>query len=212
MSKLTVKKLILGGLQTNCYIAGNDDCGKCAVIDPAADADTILSKAKEMGYEIESIILTHSHFDHFEALEELYLKTDATVYVSSADKPGLIYPQLNLSAAFYGIPLTFEHPVTTVDEGDTINIGSSHLSVISTPGHTAGSVCYISHDDKLIFSGDTVFAGTIGRTDFPGGDYGTIINSLNRILTYDAEYSILSGHGDITDVATEKRCNPYYKR
>ena len=212
MSKLTVKALILGDLQTNCYIVGNDGCKKCAVIDPADNALKILSTAKDMGLEIESILLTHSHFDHFEALNDLYDATNAKVYVSSIDRPGLTYPQLNLSASFFGAPLTFEHDVTELNEGDTVNIGDEAWQVISTPGHTPGSLCYIYHTDKIIFSGDTVFAGTIGRTDFPGGDYNSIISSLNRILNHDADYTILSGHGEPTDVGTERKYNPYYKR
>jgi len=107
-----------------------------------------------------------------------------------------------LSAPF-GFPFNEIKADHTFGDGDVLNLCGMTFKVIFTPGHTTGSVCFLVED--ILFSGDTLFSGSIGRTDFPGGDYGTIINSLNRILTYDAEYSILSGHGDITDVATEKR-------
>ncbi|MBR5527430.1 MAG: MBL fold metallo-hydrolase [Clostridia bacterium] len=207
---MKIKILSLGALQTNCYIFGND--GKCAVIDPAACAAEIHSAAQEMGMTIEKILLTHSHFDHFEALEELYNMTGAQVMVSVHDSSGLKNPQLNLSSSFGFTPLTFNDKVTEIAEGDIISVGNKNLTVMSTPGHTPGSVCFISEENKIIFSGDTVFCGSIGRTDFPGGNFDAIIDSLKRVLTLDGNYKIFPGHGCSTTVETEQRSNPYYRQ
>lgn len=208
---MKIKSLVLGALQTNCYIVGDDDCCQCAVIDPAADASSIIAAASEMGCEIKKILLTHSHFDHFEALNELYNKTGAQVLVSADDKPGLSYPQLNLSSSFGFGTLIFQGEVTAFHDGDSITVGNVILEVMSTPGHTPGSVCFILHDSKTIFSGDTVFAESIGRTDFPGGSFEAIIHSLNAVLAMDKDYKIMPGHGPVTTVEKESKYNPYYR-
>ena len=210
---MKIKTLSLGALSTNCYIIEDETAQKCAVIDPADNARKILSETEIKGIKIEKIILTHVHFDHMLALPELYEKTGAQVVVGQYDAPALSHPVLNLSAAFTGEGFTFSGEYKTVHEGDEISVGDSvKLKVMSTPGHTPGSLCFAANDGKSLFTGDTVFAGTIGRTDFPGGNLETILHSLSRVLSLDEGLTIYSGHGPCTSVKEEKMCNPYYRR
>lgn len=206
---MRIKTLILGALGTNCYILEDTATRKCAIIDPADDVGRILQETEKRGIDIECIILTHTHFDHMLALNELYEKTGAVVYVGRGDKAGLFEPTLNLSAFMGNAVCVFSGEARVLSEGDTVTFGEITLDVIETAGHTPGGICLISQKDLCIFTGDTVFAGSIGRTDFPGGDYNTIINSLERVLSYPDEFLIYPGHGAATTVANESVCNPY---
>ncbi len=206
---MTVKKLVLGDLSTNCYIIWQDDSDTCAVIDPAAHAETILSEAKKYGKTIDSILLTHCHFDHIGALEELVYQTGAAVYAGAREVDGLSDPYTNLSFHM-GHLISFCGKVNKLYDGSILIAGGVPMRVIETPGHTVGSVTFVADHAKTIFSGDTVFRGNIGRYDFPGGDYKTIIDSLLRVLACPEDYSILSGHGNDTTVAHEKNNNRFY--
>ena len=141
----------------------------------------------------------------------LYEKTGAEVFVGSADIPALSYPALNLSSSF-GSPFVFDGAVSELCENDIIWLGETMITVMETPGHTPGSVCLLLKEENVIFSGDTVFAGSIGRTDFPGGNFTAIINSLKRVLSLDKTIKIFSGHGPETTVARELSSNPFYLR
>lgn len=209
---MEIKTLVLGGLGTNCYVLEDSEKRVCAIIDPADDADSILRVTEKRGVKIEKIILTHAHFDHMMALPELYEKTGAQVLVGQYDAPGLSLPMLNLSQAFMGNTFTFSGSYDTVVEGDVITVGENiRLSVLETPGHTPGCLCFLSEKDRCIFTGDTVFAGSIGRTDFPGGNFEAIIASLTRVLSLDGDLSIYPGHGASSLVCDERACNPYFR-
>ena len=210
---MKIKTLPLGALSTNCYIIEDEAAQKCAVIDQADNSSAIIAATEKQGIKIEKIILTHAHFDHMMALPALYEKSGAQVIVGRLDAPALSHPVLNLSSSFMGASFTFTHEYTTVDEGSEITLGDNvKLKVMSTPGHTPGSICLVANDEKSVFTGDTVFAGTIGRTDFPGGNLETILKSLSRVLSLDEKLTLYSGHGPITTVGEEKRSNPYYRR
>lgn len=208
---MKIHALILGALSTNCYIIEDEKTKKCAVIDPADQCERIISEIEKLGLSLEMIILTHVHFDHMEALNGLYEKTGAEVFVGSADIPALSYPALNLSSSF-GSPFVFDGAVSELCENDIIWLGDTMITVMETPGHTPGSVCLLLKEENVIFSGDTVFAGSIGRTDFPGGNFTAIINSLKRVLSLDKTIKIFSGHGPETTVARELSSNPFYLR
>ena len=210
---MKIKTLPLGALSTNCYIIEDETAQKCAVIDPADNAQEILRVTEMCGVKIEKIILTHAHFDHMMALPQLYEKTGALVVVGQYDAPGLTLPTLNLSSAFMGKNFTFDGNYKTVHDGDEISVGDSvKLKVMSTPGHTPGSICLVANDGKSVFTGDTVFASSIGRTDFPGGNLAAILDSLSRVLALDEDLILYPGHGPSTLVRDEKACNPYYRR
>lgn len=225
---MEITKLVLGALGTNCYIAVDEATRKCAVIDPAADASGILRACRlaASGLKPEKILLTHAHFDHFGALNELCgYGCDGSiginsvgglpfpeVYIGEYDMAGLTTPELNLSLSFAGFPMKFMGKAVPLSDGDTVTVGESTLKVIETPGHTPGSICFFDEKDGNIFSGDTVFAGSIGRTDFPGGNYSAIIESLEKVLKLDGKTVVYPGHGEPTTVEKERMTNPYFTR
>lgn len=208
---MKIHALVLGALSTNCYIIEDEKTKKCAVIDPADSCEAILSEIRKHGLSLEMIILTHVHFDHMEALSELYEKSGAVVYAGSDDIPALSHPALNLSSSF-GNPIVFDGPVSELCEGDIVRLGDTEITVMETPGHTPGSVCLFCKKENVVFSGDTVFQGSIGRTDFPGGSFTAIIRSLKRVLSLDKDCMLFSGHGPETTVAKEIVSNPFYLR
>lgn len=204
---MKVHTLLLGALGTNSYLLEDEDTHTCAVIDPADEYGVIRSELSRLGLTVAAILLTHVHFDHIGALYELARDTGATVYVGESDRAALSEPTLNLSAAF-GNPIVYGGKVTTVRDGSVIPLGNSKITVLETPGHTPGSVCYLTEEG--VFCGDTVFREGIGRTDFPGGSTSAILESLDTILALDEERTLYPGHGGVTTVEHEKRYNPHY--
>ena len=192
---MNVKTLTLGLYQTNTYIVSNN--AEAVVIDPGYEADTILDELE--GRKLKAIVLTHGHFDHVGAVRELVAETGCDVYIhpAEADLPPMITAG----------PLYYTH---TYADGDRISpIAGLELTVLHTPGHTPGSVCLLWGD--RMFSGDTLFEGSCGRMDLPGGDHLQMHQSLNRLIGLRADYRIHPGHGGCTTLAAEKRYNPYLR-
>ncbi len=192
---MNIQTLALGAYQTNCYILtrGSD----ALVIDPGYEADTILDALQ--GLELKAVLLTHGHFDHVGAVKDLAAETGCAVYIHAAE--GTMPPMMTAG------PLYYTH---TYGEGDTISpIPGVNLTVLHTPGHTPGSVCLLCGQD--LFSGDTLFAGSCGRVDLPGGDPAQMIQSLSRLASLQADYRVHPGHGESTTLAREKRYNPYMR-
>ena len=193
---LQIHTLPLGDYQTNCYIlhqAGNRDC---LVIDPGYEPEIILSYLSEKGLTIQAILLTHGHFDHVGAVRELAAQTDCRVYLNPKE---LAMPPM-LTAG----PLYYTH---TYGEGDRLDIAGISLLVLETPGHTPGSVCLIT--ENHLFSGDTLFRGSCGRTDLPCGDHRAMTESLKRLAALREDYNVYPGHGSNTTLAREQKTNPY---
>ncbi len=196
----------VGELGTNCYIAYAAD-GQAVVIDPAADAKRILDTVKINNLTVRFVLLTHAHFDHIAAAATVCDATGAPLCVGAADAPLLADACRNLSAYFapqQAVTLTADR---LLREGDAIAVGNDCLTVMETPGHTPGSVCYLG--DGVLFAGDTLFAGSIGRTDLPEGDMTTLRQSLARLAALPEDYTVYPGHGASTSLDTEKRANPY---
>ena len=192
---MNIQKLTLGLYQTNIYILSNDT--EAVVIDPGYEPDIILDALE--GKELKAILLTHGHFDHVGAVKELVAETGCKVYIHAAD---LSLPPMITAGQLY-----YTH---TYAEGDTVcPIEGAALHVLHTPGHTPGSVCLILGD--RMFSGDTLFEGSCGRMDLPGGDQLQMHQSLNRLVSLQADYHIHPGHGGSTTLAAEKRYNPYMR-
>ena len=192
---MNIQKLTLGLYQTNTYLLANDT--EAVVIDPGYEADTILDALA--GKTLKAILLTHGHFDHVGAVKELVAETGCDVYIHAAE--ATMPPMVTAG------PLYFTH---TYDEGDTVSpIEGLELTVLHTPGHTPGSVCLLLGDQ--MFSGDTLFEGSCGRMDLPGGDQLQMHQSLNRLTALQADYHIHPGHGGSTTLAAEKRYNPYMR-
>ena len=190
--------LTLGLYQTNCYIIHDEQSKTCCVIDPGYEADSILDECDKLGLSIEAILLTHGHFDHVGAVKELVAETGCQVYLHAAD---LSMPPMMTAGQLY-----YTH---TYDEGATLNLAGLSISVLHTPGHTPGSVCLLTGNS--IFSGDTLFAQGCGRTDLPGGDWATILQSLNRLGRIEGNFWVYPGHGPSTTLSQEKKYNPYMK-
>lgn len=193
---LLVQTLCLGDLHTNCYVIQDRQSSRCCLIDPAENAEYILSYLKKAGLTLDTILLTHGHFDHVGAVREIAADTDCKVYISEQD--------LALPSMLTGGPLYYTH---TYKDGDHLHFPGLDIDVVHTPGHTPGSVCLLVEDS--MFSGDTLFARTCGRTDLPGSDPAAMIKSLYRLAEMKTDYRVFPGHGRATTLAEEKKYNPY---
>ena len=187
----------VGAYQTNCYMVwGEGD--KCVLIDPGYEANALLEQVEKQGKTLEAIFLTHGHFDHVGAVKDIAAETDCKVYIHPQE---LVLPEALTAGKLYH--------THTYDEGDTVTAAGLTFHVLHTPGHTPGGVCLLCED--VMFSGDTLFAGSIGRTDFPGGDYDTIKMSLNRLPSLEGNYRVFPGHGEDTTLDFERRTNAYLR-
>ena len=195
---LTLHTLPLGAYQTNCYILHQEDSSSCVVIDPGYTPEVILDFLAGKGLKLEAILLTHGHFDHVGAVRDLAAETGCKVYLNPDDLS--MPPRMTAGPLYY---------TDTYSDGDTLSPAGIPFQVLSTPGHTPGSVCLIA--ENYLFSGDTLFAGSRGRTDLPGGSTRAILESLRRLAALPQDYSVHPGHGESTTLAWEKQYNPYMK-
>lgn len=193
-----IDTLCLGSYATNCYIVREETSTGCVVIDPGYDPEDILSYVEGKGLSVEAILLTHGHFDHVGGVKQLAADTDCKVYL--CDK------ELSLPSMMTGGGLYYTH---TYQEGDTLPLAGLMFQVMHTPGHTPGSVCLLTED--CMFSGDTLFAGSCGRVDFPGSSVADMRSSLARLQALAADYRVYPGHSESTTLAREKAYNPYLK-
>ncbi len=201
---MIIKKLVVGPLQENCYIAGDEKTNKAIVIDPGDEPDRILELIRDNNLEVTAVILTHAHFDHIGAAGDIKKATGAKILIHNADKE--LYTGARDQAAFWGYDLDdLPEPDGFIKEGDEINIGELIFTVLHTPGHSPGGVCL--YGEGALFTGDTIFQGSVGRTDFHGGDMAQLKESFKRLLRLPENTVILSGHGPETTVGREKREN-----
>lgn len=193
---LHIEMLPLGAYQTNCYIVWNEGSEQCLVIDPGYESEEILKQAQ--GKHIAAILLTHGHFDHVGGVRYLASETDCRVYICPEDLS--MPPQMTNGPIYY---------TDTYAEGDVLELAGISLKILHTPGHTPGSVCILAED--TLFTGDTLFQDSCGRTDLPGGDWATILKSLRRLKALEGDYKVYPGHGPSTTLQDEKRFNPYMR-
>ena len=198
--------LVLGAYQTNCYIVWAEGSKTCAVIDPGYDPERILARLSQLGLTLEAILLTHGHFDHVGAVEALTKTTGCALWMREAD-----YTQFKNPMNDYLYPLHDKDfcEVSFCEEEEIIRAGGLKFSVIETPGHTWGSVCFLCED--AMFCGDTLFAGGCGRIDLPGGDRQTMALTLERLCELDTDYRIFPGHGGSSTLSYEQKTNPYLR-
>lgn len=193
---------IVSSYETNCYLLIDEQTNDAALIDPGDDAAMLEQFVKEQDVTLRYILITHGHRDHTFAVPEVKKAfPDARVYIHKKDADG---------TGFYSYPLSEMIPdLCTYDDGDTLPLGSLTVAVITTPGHTEGGVTLKVGD--VLFTGDTLFAGSMGRTDFPGGNAGTMYESLRRLAALPGDYQVYPGHMDPTTLEAERKNNIYLK-
>lgn len=201
---MKIKILPIGTIETNCYVI-SDETGTCAIIDCDGNARPLFSYIEENHLKPTHILLTHGHHDHIGIVELVKERYNCQVVAAKAEANLLADPRLNLSNMMGGNLSLY--PDVLVEEGDSIQVGTMEFRAMLTPGHTAGSLCYVVADQ--IFSGDTLFQGSCGRTDLPTGDWGTIMKSLARLRDLEGDYTVFPGHGPYTTLGIERRSNPY---
>jgi len=210
-----IRQMALGPIQANCFILGCEETRQAVIIDPGDDTDRILTTLAGDRLTVVHIINTHGHFDHVGANKSLKEVTGADIIIHRADAPMLA--QLSTTAAAWGLATENSPPADRLlDDGDTITFGTHTLTVLHTPGHTPGGICLYGEyveagaQKKVVFVGDTLFAGSIGRTDFPGGNFDTLISSIRtKLFALDDGVKVFPGHMGNTTIGIEKRTNPF---
>lgn len=199
---------VVGPLQCNCYIVGDVAEDRAIVIDPGDDADVLAESIAERGLTVDAIVATHAHFDHVLAAQRLRELTGAPFYLHDSDRVLLDWMQESVRI-FLGIEGGPPPDVdSSANEGDVLTAGSSDLEIVHTPGHSPGSISLVG--DGIVFSGDTLFAGSIGRTDLPGGDSRALLDAVrNKLFEFDDDTPVYPGHGPATTIGQERRYNPF---
>lgn len=207
VTDVRVRRLTVGVFQSNCYLIGPSPDGRLLVVDPGSDGAVIARALREAGGELAAILLTHAHLDHIAGVAELRASFDAPIYLHPADLP--LYERAEEQAAAFGLSVEAPPPPDReLGHGDRLVFGDLAMSVRHAPGHSPGGVVLVG--DGEAFVGDCVFAGSIGRTDLPGGDLRTLLSSIRaQILTLPADTVLHPGHGPQTTVRSEETSNPF---
>ena len=196
---MLIKTLPVGQLETNCYVVTDEKSLDCAVIDPGDESNTILDYMESNHLHCEAILLTHGHYDHVGAVLQVMEETGAPVYICPRDDARIT------GERHYSFPMP--EGGRYFDEGDVLNFAGMDFQILATPGHSPGSVCIICGD--AIFTGDTLFRGSCGRADLPGGDMMEELRSLKRLCELPGDYEVYPGHMDATSLDRERRFNPF---
>ena len=193
---MKLQTLTLGDYEVNCYILWGENSTECLVIDPGYEPRKVLDAVEALGKTVQAILLTHGHFDHVGAVREIFSETDCDIYLCPDDCK---MPEMMTAG-----PLCYTN---SYGEGDTLSLAGLTIKVLHTPGHTPGSVCLLCED--TLFSGDTLFAGSCGRTDLPLGSWEQLQSSLSRLKELEGDYIVCPGHGEATRLSAERKYNPY---
>ena len=204
-----VTHINVGNLAENCWFLANEDTKEAVVIDPGAEPDRICATAEKHGWKITAILLTHGHIDHMGACESLRTELGVKVYALTEEEDLLLDAKQNLSVYIARKVVTFA-PDEFLHDGQELTLAGMKLKVYHTPGHTPGGASYYCAEAGCVFSGDTLFHGSVGRTDFPGGSMSAIVRSLReKLFLLPKETVVYPGHGDETSIGYEEKYNPY---
>lgn len=201
--------LAVGPLQCNCSVIGDEASREAMVIDPGDDVEAVMELVEKHGLTVKQIVITHAHIDHVGGAMKIRARTGAPIVLNENDQA--LLKMLDMQAAWVGMPspgaVSIDH---SVQQDETVNAGSLEATVLHTPGHTEGSICLYFPSEKKLIAGDTLFAGSIGRTDLPGGSFDKIIDSLHgKLLPLPDETIVVPGHGPLTTIAQERETNPF---
>jgi hydroxyacylglutathione hydrolase len=206
---MIIKMLVVGPLASNCYIVGSSATKQGMIIDPGADADTIMRTVQQTGLSISIIVITHAHMDHVGALREVQQKTNAQFAIHEAEKGFVFSTPMRMLTSLGVSPIKSPpRPDRLLKDGDLIDLGDLHFEVLYTPGHSSGGICLLGHG--VVFSGDTLFKLGIGRTDFPGMSHERLMKSIReKLMVLPDETIVYPGHGPATTIGDERRGNPF---
>lgn len=208
MGKLQIAHYMVGPVQTNCYFAINKETKEALVIDPGEEAARLMQQIKEQGLTVAAILLTHGHFDHAGAAAELSALCNAPIYAHEAEKETLESEKLN-ACWMIGKKETYRADLFVKDEQE-LDLAGFHIRVLFTPGHTKGGCCYYFPYENVVFSGDTLFQMSVGRTDLEGGSMSQIVRSIQeKLMPLPEQTVVYPGHGEATTIETERMYNPY---
>lgn len=205
---MKLEVMVLGKVGTNCYIAMNEETKEAIIIDPADQADKINQKLGQMGAVPVAILLTHGHFDHVLAANDLKEQHSIQIYANEKEQETLENTQMNMSSMGYG-QTTYKADIY-VKDGQELELAGMKIQVIWTPGHTPGGTCYYLKDEQTLFSGDTLFRRSVGRSDFPGGSMSQLVRSIkDKLMILDDEVKVFPGHMGATSIKEERVHNPF---
>lgn len=208
MEPLRVEQYVVGMVQTNCYFAINDNTKETLIVDPGASASKLAELIEKEKLNPVAILLTHGHFDHAGGAEELADRYGIQIYAHEAERETLENPAINLSG-WEGKERAYRADCFLKDEQE-IDLAGFHIRVFHTPGHTVGGCCYFLPYQNVVFCGDTLFAQSVGRTDFPKGSASELIRSIKeKLMTLPEDVTVYPGHNEITTIGTERMYNPY---
>ena len=203
---MKVERFVLGPLGTNTYIAADPVSGEAVIVDPAGDDKRFINRVKFLGVKVNYILLTHCHFDHISAVSLIKEITGAKICIHSLDSEGCAGSVNSLCGIFGVSGVSYFNPDLLLSDGDIIRFGDSELRVLHTPGHSRGSCCFVG--ERVVFSGDTLFKESYGRTDFPGGNICELKASVSRLLDLPEDMAVCPGHDECTTLEHERRFNP----
>lgn len=209
MAEVKIQQMQVGALGVNCYLVINDELKEAVVVDPGGHANSIADNLKKEGLKLAGILLTHAHFDHADGAEDLQKLMGSDIYAHEAEQRTLEDPRYNMSNMM-GMGISYRAN-RFVKEGDVLELAGFRFQVIHTPGHTEGGCCYYMEEQKILLSGDTLFCTSIGRTDFPGGSYGTLLQSIReKLFVLPDDVKVLPGHEGTSYVGYERDHNPFF--
>lgn len=204
-----IETIVVGSFEVNCYIIAGENSG-AIVVDPGSDAKTIIRHLDRNRLKVAAYLLTHGHIDHIAALSEMLRRFPARVALHASDC-SWAFSELNQFPPYYPPTIDIPADLHQIQTGTVLRLCELDCRVVATPGHTPGSVCYHFPDLKALFTGDTLFAGSVGRTDLPGGNPRTLSESLRQLRAFDSDTGVNPGHGPMTTIERERQTN-YFMR